>query len=126
MVARFVISGIRGVLFGAAIVAAFLAFVLEMGKLAYGDSKPFVHRAESTVGATEAEVGKRMGRPQRTIRKEDLLGASLAESRYETHYRPIPTRPITHKVLIYQTPMTCAYVFIGPNGRVEAVETAGT
>lgn len=86
----------------------------------------FKNRAHATLGASEADVKQALGPPDHQIFKADLKGRSLDYPWEGMHYRPVPERPVTNKVLLYKSAWSAAYIFIGPNGRVEQVETAGT
>lgn len=86
----------------------------------------FRNRAQATLGATEADVKRTFGPPTHQILKGEHRGRPLDYPWSGMRFRPVPDRPVTNKVLLYKSGWTAAYLFIGPDGRVEQVETAGT
>lgn len=77
-------------------------------------------------GRPEAEVYARLGTPTYVLGPGDVKGKPLDALWKEMHFVPVPSRRVTGKALLYRRTDRAAYVFVSPQGRVEAVELAGT
>jgi len=87
----------------------------------------FKNRALSTRGRTEAEARRIMGKPPKfVLTPEDIKDGSVNDPWQSMNFRPIPTHPVRKRVLLYDSAWSAAYLFIGEDGRVEHVVTAGT
>ncbi len=91
-----------------------------------GKYRALSNNAKTTIGKPEAEVYAVMGQPKHVIDKVGARGETLNEPWKSMNFRAYPERTNTNKVLLYMKGWTAVYIFVGEDGRVEAIETAGT
>ena len=86
----------------------------------------FVRVAKSMAGKNEVEVVAALGTPEHTVKAGELKGRPMHFPWAGMNFVPIPTRPISDKVLYYSDAWWAAYVYIDRAGKVEHVAIAGT
>jgi hypothetical protein len=83
--------------------------------------------ALSLLGKPEAVVLAKMGKPDQVV-----LAAEVAAHPERPWWnpgggwQPVPTRPVTNKVLLYYRFCAGAYIYISPGGVVDYVHLVGT
>lgn len=85
-----------------------------------------LHRtANGLLGELESEVYRRLGTPL-AVRRPGDEKRPMPERWANFGLSPIPARKITNKQLLYIRADRATAIYIGADGRVEAVDNSGT
>jgi hypothetical protein len=109
---------------GAVIALPFCVWMFYAGVIA--PERHFIRTCQDLVGRPATEAVEKLGAPKHTITPAGLAGRPLDYPWAGMNYRPVPTRPITGQVMLYERSPTAAYLFIDRKGVVEHVAIAGT
>lgn len=88
--------------------------------------RTWMRTAEGLVGQPEAEVIRALGPPRFVVTADSLDGRTVDYPWRGMDFTPVPDRPVRNKVFLYSRVGDALYVYIGENGRMEAIEKAGT
>ena len=85
------------------------------------------------IGKPEEQVVKVLGKPRFRVAAEEASKHGIDFAWRERNFQPVPDRPVHKEVLLYEASDAsldkqpfAVYVFIGADGRVEAIDFAGS